>query len=319
MNSDLVAGMAALVGPAAEPEVLAVRGDVVVVRVGDVVLKAHEAGTDPVELAGRLRLAADPRLAGLLLPPLLGPEVVAGRVVSGWPPGTPVPQSEPEDLPMEAAGRMLAELHRFAAADFAPPVPAAGAWPRMRRAVRELTLDTPAADLVRRAFATLPGTHSPGTHSPGTHSPGTPADTRAAGDQAADDPLPGTTLIHGDWHLGQLVRRDGGYRLIDVDDLGVGDPAWDLARPAALHLVGVLDEVAWGRLLGAYLGAGGTGVPRDDPWSALEVPARALVVQMAARALTAAERDGTELNDAQDALLAACARIVSAHEPMRRG
>ncbi|MFT7836400.1 phosphotransferase [Saccharothrix sp. BKS2] len=355
MNSDLVAGMAALVGPAAEPEVLAVRGDVVVVRVGDVVLKAHEAGTDPVELAGRLRLAADPRLAGLLLPPLLGPEVVAGRVVSGWPRGTPVPQSEPEDLPMEAAGRMLAELHRFAAADFAPPVPAAGAWPRMRRAVRELTLDTPAADLVRRAFATLPGTHSPGTHSPGTHSPGThspgthspgtraagtgaaggrAAGTATAGDWTADhpaaadpitdhpttgDPLPGTTLIHGDWHLGQLVRRDGGYRLIDVDDLGVGDPAWDLARPAALHLVGVLDEVAWGRLLGAYLGAGGTGVPRDDPWSALEVPARALVVQMAARALTAAERDGTELNDAQDALLAACARIVSTHEPMRRG
>ncbi len=281
--------MAALVDPAAAPEVLAVRGDVVVVRVGDVVLKAHERGTDLPALTGRLRLAADPRLAGLLLAPRSAPAVVLGRVVTAWPLGSPVPQGEPEDLPMEAAGRMLAELHRFTAADFAPPVPAAGAWPRMRRAVRDLTLGTPAAALVRRAFATLPEV---------------PA---------------GSVLIHGDWHLGQLVRRDGGYRLIDVDDLGAGDPAWDLARPAALHLAGVLDPVAWGRLLGAYHEAGGTGVPRDDPWSALEVPARALVVQMAARALVAAERDGVGLNGAQEALLDACARIVSTHAPMRRG
>lgn len=290
MDSDLIAGMAALVDPDAVPEVLAVRGDVVVVRVADVVLKAHERGTDPALLAARVRLAADPRLARLLLAPRAEPAVVLGRVVTAWPPGTPVPQGEPEELPMEAAGRVLAELHRFTAADFAPPVPVAGAWARMRRAVRDLTLDTPAADLVRRAFATLPGT-----------------------------PPAGTALIHGDWHLGQLVRAGGGYRLIDVDDLGSGDPAWDLARPAALHLAGVLDPVAWGRLLGAYHEAGGTGVPRDDPWSALEVPARALTVQMAARALAAAERDGTELNGAQEALLDTCARIVSAHAPMRRG
>ncbi len=282
--------MAALVAPDASPEVLAVRGDVVVVRVADVVLKAHERGTDAVALTARLRLAADPRLGELLLPPRSAtPAVVLGRVVTAWPMGTPVPQSEPEDLPMEAAGRMLAALHRFTAADFAPPVPLAGARPRMERAVRDLALDTPAADLVRRAFATLP-----------------------------DFGEGGTTLIHGDWHLGQLVWRDG-YRLIDVDDLGVGDPAWDLARPAALHAAGVLDADAWGRLLGAYSEAGGTGVPRDDPWSVLDAPARALVVQMAARALSAAQRDGTELNGAQEALIETCDRIVSAHEPIRRG
>ena len=41
------------------------------------------------------------------------------------------------------------------------------------------------------------------------------------------------TLVHGDWHLGQLGRRSATtpWMLIDVDDLGVGDPAWDLARP----------------------------------------------------------------------------------------
>ncbi|WP_447004518.1 phosphotransferase [Saccharothrix isguenensis] len=289
MNSDLVAGMAALVAADAAPEVLAVRGDVVVVRVADVVLKAHEPGTDLAVLTARLRVAADPRLGGLLLTPRSAPAVVLGRVVTAWPLGTPVPQAEPEDLPMEAAGEMLAALHRFAADDFAPPVPLAGAHPRMERAVRDLTLDTPAARLVRRAFTTLPEF-----------------------DRA------GTTLIHGDWHLGQLVWRDG-YRLIDVDDLGVGDPAWDLARPAALHAAGVLDAEAWGRLLGSYLGAGGAGVPRDDPWSALEAPARALVVQMAARALSAAQRDEKELTEAQEALIDACARIVSTHEPIPRG
>ncbi|MFI9007198.1 phosphotransferase family protein [Actinosynnema sp. NPDC053489] len=290
MNSDLIAGMAALVDPGAPPEVLAVRGDVVVVRVADVVLKAHEPGTDRAVLAERLRLAADPRLGGLLLAPRSAtPAVVLGRAVTAWPVGTPVPQGEPEDLPMEAAGRVLAELHRFTAADFAPPVPRAGAVPRMRRAVRELAVDTPAADLVRRAYATLP--------------------------EFAEG---GATLIHGDWHLGQLVRRDG-YRLIDVDDLGFGDPAWDLARPAALHAAGVLDPEAWGRLLGSYFAAGGAGVPREDPWSVLEAPARALVVQMAARALAAAERDGKELDEAQELLIEACGRIVSAHGPMARG
>ncbi|MGM1059109.1 phosphotransferase family protein [Saccharothrix sp. Mg75] len=294
MDSDLIAGMAALVDAGPAPEVLAVRGDVVVVRVGDVVLKAHERGTDAAVLADRLRLAADPRLADLVLPPVPlrgapGPVLVLGRVVTAWPLGAPVPQAEPEDLPMEAAGRLLAALHRLTAADFAPPVPPAGAVPRMVRAVRDLVLDTPAAALVRRAFATLP-----------------------------ELPAGGSVVVHGDWHLGQLVRR-GGYRLIDLDDLGAGDPAWDLARPAALHLSGVLDAATWGRLLGAYLDAGGTGVPADDPWSALEVPARALVVQMAARALAAADRDGTGLNSAQEALLDACARIVSAHEPIQRG
>ncbi|WP_433265836.1 phosphotransferase family protein [Actinosynnema sp. CS-041913] len=287
MNSDLVAGMAALVAADALPEVLAVRGDVVVVRVGDVVLKAHEAGTDLAVLSARLRLAGDPRLGELLLPPRSAPAIVAGRVVTTWPIGTPVPQGEPETLPMEQAGRQLAALHAFRRADFAPPVPPAGSRARMERAVRELP-DGPAAPLVRRAFATL------------------------------EPPTGGDTLIHGDWHLGQLVWRDG-WRLIDVDDLGVGDPAWDLARPAALFAAGVLDPGSWSRLLDAYLDAGGTAVRRDDPWARLEMPARALVVQMAARALTAAQRDDKPLTEAQDALIDACGRIVSEHEPIRRG
>ncbi|NUT91459.1 MAG: aminoglycoside phosphotransferase family protein [Saccharothrix sp.] len=288
MQTALVAAMAALVDAADPPVVLAVRGDVVVVRVGEVVLKAHDTGTDPALLAARCRLAGDPRLGELFLPPLLGPVVVLDRVVTGWPLGVPVPQGEPETLPLEDAGRMLARLHDFTAADFTEPLPPAGAWDRLAQAVVRLP-DVAGAEVVRRAFDTV------------------------------EPARPGTTLIHGDWHLGQLVSRGGGRRLIDVDDLGAGDPAWDLARPAALFAAGVLDPRAWTRLLDAYLDAGGTGIDRDDPWAALEGPARGLVVQMAARALAAAERDRKALEPAQTALVDACARIASRHEPMPRG
>ncbi|CCH35163.1 phosphotransferase [Actinosynnema sp. NPDC047251] len=289
MNSDLVAGMAALVAADVPAEVLAVRGDVVVVRVGDVVLKAHERGTDRAVLAARLRVAGDPRLGELLLAPAGPPAEVLGRVVTAWPLGVPVPQ-DVDALPLEAAGRLLADLHRFGRADFAGPVPPAGARPRMERAVHDLPAG-PRSAVVRQAFDTL---------------------VPVLGDADGD------TLIHGDWHLGQLVEH-GGWRLIDVDDLGLGDPAWDLARPAALFAAGVLDPESWSRLLDAYLDAGGTAVERADPWARLEVPARALVVQMAARALSAAERDDKPLTEAQEALLDACARIVSEHEPIPRG
>ncbi|MEU5694273.1 phosphotransferase [Actinosynnema sp. NPDC020468] len=298
MNPDLVEGMAEIArtyvdntaepgSVPLEPVVLAVRGPVVVARVGDVVVKAHEPGTPVEPLRARLAVAADHRTGDVLLPPLGPPAFVGDRVVTVWPFGTPVPQGEPEELPMEAAGRVLAALHRFPAADF-PGVPESGAWSRMVRAVREMP-SSPVADVVLRAFGTLPAA-----------------------------PRAGSAVIHGDWHLGQLLWRDG-WRLIDLDDLGRGDPAWDLARPAALLLAGVLDPDTWARLLDAYAAAGGTAVAPTDPWAALEVPARALVVQMAARALTAAERDGKRLDDAQDALIEACGRIVSTHEPVTRG
>ncbi|WNV90902.1 phosphotransferase [Umezawaea sp. Da 62-37] len=293
MSADLVAAMAALVPDDTDPVVLAVRGDVVVIRVGEVVVKAHEPGADPVVLGARMRLAGDPRLSGLLLPPLdVSPVLLHGRVVTTWPLGRPVPERDPETAPLEEAGRLLAALHEFKPSDFAGAQPPSGAPHRFARTVADLRASGLGGDAgkVLRAHATLP-----------------PVDAPAH-----------LTVCHGDWHLGQMVEADG-WRLIDVDDLGVGDPAWDLARPAALHAAGVLDAETWGRFLEAYTAAGGAAVSAVDPWAALDVPARALVVQMAARALLAAQRDGKELDEAQEALVESCDRIVSAHPHMARG
>ncbi|MFD9005117.1 phosphotransferase family protein [Streptomyces sp. NPDC059582] len=130
----------------------------------------------------------------------------------------------------------------------------------------------------------------------------------------AEAPMPDrATLCHGDLHLGQLVRHpapDGPWRLIDVDDLGVGVPAWDLARPAAWYACGLLAPDEWTRFLTAYRAAGGPAVPAEgDPWPALDVPARALTAQSAARAVGKAIAADRPLDEVELSLVDACARM----------
>ena len=108
------------------------------------------------------------------------------------------------------------------------------------------------------------------------------------------------TLVHGDWHLGQLGREhaEAPWVLIDVEDLGVGDPAWDLARPAGFWAAGLIPDDDWARFVDAYRAAGGPALPDGDPWPVLDTFARAAVVQ------AAAHHPGDEL------LLGACARML---------
>ncbi|MFH8367054.1 phosphotransferase [Streptomyces sp. NPDC018031] len=340
--------------------VLADRSDGTVVRCGPVVAKAHAPGTaravlpagappatdrdpagpaephdEPAALAVRLRVAAHPRAAGILLPPLTtestalpgdpaarpagAPPIPPGwpgaprtggpgrgpddaypagragpRAVTLWPYGSPVSPDHPEAAPWEAAGRLLARLHTLPVAALPGPLPVMRGPAKAARAVARLRAAArpgPAAEAVLAAWAGLP---------------------RWARDQAAM--VRADVVCHGDFHLGQLVRHpapDGRWLLIDVDDLGLGEPAWDLARPAAWYATGLLTADEWNRFLGAYRAGGGPAVPATgDPWPELDGPARALTVQSAATALAKAAAAGRALDEAEQAMVDACARIA---------
>ncbi|MFJ3538561.1 phosphotransferase [Streptomyces sp. NPDC090109] len=287
--------------------VLADREDGTVVRHGALVVKAHAPDTDPEAHRARLALATRPDLAGILLAPLplplppapapapapapTAPDVLAGRPVTVWPYGPPVDPEDPDAAPWEEAARLLALLHRTpfppGGADGLPemraPLKAALAVDRMRRAAP----DHPAAATVLAAWRTVPAGR-------------------------ADVPR---LLCHGDFHLGQLVRLahapsgPPSWRLIDVDDLGAGDPAWDLARPAAWFAAGILPPEVWSRFLGAYREADGPAVGAD-PWVRLDVPARALTVQTAALALAKSTAERRPLDEVEEVMIDTCARIA---------
>ncbi|MEJ3659165.1 phosphotransferase [Actinomycetes bacterium KLBMP 9759] len=254
---------------AADPVVLSDRAGRLVLRVGEVVVKAHGAGTDPDALAARLRLAGEP----VWLAPVGGVRRAHGRLVTVWPAAEAVAGDDPDTAPWVEGAQLLARLHR---SPLPHGVPAAGFAGGVERAVGRLGAGS-AADAVRQAFGGL-------------------------------GPLRGgTAVVHGDWHLGQVVRR-AGWRLVDVDDAGLGDPAWDLARPAALFAVGLLDPALWARFLDAYRAADGPAVPATgDPWPALDTPARAAVTRLAAQAVVRAE--GLGMDETDVLLVDACIRM----------
>lgn len=276
---------------------LADRPDATVVRHDTTVAKAHAPDTDPAALT--LRVATAARHPGLLLPPLTPvTATLHDRLVTLWPYGAPVDPDDPDAAPWEAAATLLALLHRTPVPAGLPPmrgpVKAARALDRLRAALLTTSgrAAHPAARPVLEAWAALPAW------------------------ARAQAPMPGPpALCHGDLHLGQLVRHpapDGPWRLIDVDDLGAGVPAWDLARPAAWYACGLLPPDEWTRFLTAYRQAGGPAVPADgDPWTALDVPARALTVQTAALAVAKALAADRPLDEVEQAVVDACARMPS--------
>lgn len=251
---------------------------------GGVVVKVHHERTDESALSDRLEAASAPALSELVVQPLT-PEPgrsPAGLLVTAWPLVDTLTPDDPV-MPWREAGVLLARLHQ---APLPPLLPPQGGPDRLARAVdRTRAAGRPAVlrDVGERLLA--------GLGKPAGRHPGRPV-----------------TVVHGDWHLGQLARTPTGWRLIDLDDLGVGDPAWDLARPAGFWAAGLLDDESWEVLLTAYRDAGGPAVPvTGDPWPALDLPARCAVFVAAVRELRLEDRG--HASDTAATLLAACRRM----------
>jgi len=249
-----------------------------------VIVKLHGTGTDAQRLTRRLAGLAAPDMDRLWIKPLRYRPIPApdGRVASIWPRVSVL--STVDRPPWPEVGTLLARLHRM---PIGGDLPRLGGHSRLARAVVFLrTLGAEWAWLVNLGEHLADALARPGPN----------------------------TLAHGDFHLGQLghtpLRRS--WKLLDVDDFGLGDPAWDLARPAGFWAAGLLADEAWATFLAAYREAGGPAVPADgDPWPALDLPARAAVLVATVQALRLSHGEPTV-----EPLLAACRRMqTGTHDP----
>jgi hypothetical protein len=242
-----------------------------------VIVKLHHTQTDRGRLMRRLHAIGGPDIDRLWIQPLIyAPfDAPGGRLATIWPRVTVL--ATVDRPPWAAVGELLAKLHRIPISDDPPRL---GGHSRLARTIAYLRTQGPDWEWLADLGDEL------------AHQLAEPAQV---------------TLAHGDFHLGQLghtpLRRS--WKLLDVDDFGIGDPAWDLSRPAGFWAAGLLPDPDWTELLDAYRAAGGPAVPATgDPWPALDLPARAAVVIAAVQQLRSTHKE-----DTGDLLVSACRRM----------
>ncbi len=263
--------------------------------VGGAVLKLHHERTERAALTARVAAACESSLATVFVPPLTAEVVPApdGSLVTAWPEVRVLGVADA--IPWPDVGKLLAHLHRL---PVPATLPAHVAAERLGRAVeRARTLaDESVRDLLvqlgerllREVRKVTGRTERAQRHT-----------TELTEPQAS-------SVVHGDFHLGQVGGWEGGWRLLDLDDVGVGDPAWDLARPAGFWAAGLLGDREWAEFLDGYRGAGGPAVPATgDPWPPLDLAARCAVQIAAVRVLSRPVHSDLTA----DALLSACRRM----------
>ena len=263
-----------------------------VAHLGDVVVKVHHPRTDPAALAARLAAVTGLAAHDLFVQPLAATTTV-----------------EPADGPARhrlAAGRGARSGRTTSCRGLRPgpcslactalrcPVERApashGGGERLARAVRRVE-SLPIGDDDRAP----PRRHSAPVSS---RSWARPRPARAS----APERWCTATGTSGSW-----LASTAGWRLLDVDDVGPGDPAWDLGRPAGFWAAGLLGDEDWHAFLDGYRASGGPGVPPDgDPWPRLDLPARCAVFVATVRELGVQPTHSE--NSASD-LLQACARM----------
>ncbi len=272
------------------------RSERILVRAGNIVIKVHAADANASELRDRLNIISSAPWKEIFLAPIKTKlqSVAKGRQATLWPMGTPV-DPEADTLPWVEAARLLARLHSIPVHGLGPEVPLVPcrALARVQEGLARLSqMDKKGAnedrELIQKAAKTL------------AFSP---------------ELLSSPHWVHGDWHLGQMVEiEEAGFsvwRLIDIEDMGVGHGIWDLARPAAFFAAGLLHKEDWDLFLSSYQLAGGPALPAGiDPWAVLEQPARALVIQSAASAVVKAYRENRALYEDEQFLVETCRRIV---------
>lgn len=270
--------------------VLSARSERVLVQADDLVLKVHAPGMKQEALNNRLQVIVHEPLSSIFLKPIrpTAISVREERLVTVWPKGRAL-QGEDDLIPWSEGARLLAWLHSIPvhASQFSFELPRSRARGRVEEAITKL-FEVPLMcrdkdwETIRSASETI--------------------------DLAESNKLCWT---HGDWHLGQLVNFESEWRFIDMEDMGLGEAVWDLARPAAFYAAGLLAPGDWECFIETYRELGGAALAdKGDVWTFLESPARAMIVQSAAHAFIKSRAEDRAMFEDESLLLESCRRIA---------